>query len=259
MTKLAEQLRDRYFGNDEHPYRTLEKEVDHILGKDCTLLDAGCGRTAPVLLKYRGRAKRLIGVDLVEFDHSIDGIELLNSDLAHIPIEDASVDIVMCRSVMEHVEDPEAVYREMHRVLKPGGRFIFLTGNFWDYAALIAMLVPNRFHPWIVAKTEGREEKDVFPIQYRTNTHRAVKKWASAAGLEIVDFRYLGQYPSYFMFSAPLFLLATGYEKLLRRFDALRFLRGWIFVTVRKPQASDEQTSAVASASQRGTASAVAR
>jgi hypothetical protein len=54
-------------------------------------------------------------------------------------------------------------------------------------------------------------------------------------GFEIVTFRYLSQYPSYFMFNGFLFLLATGYEKLLRRFDALGFLRGWIFVTLRKP------------------------
>jgi SAM-dependent methyltransferase len=234
MTKLAEQLMERFFGTDEHPYRTLEREVDKYLQPDHTLLDAGCGRTAPVLVKYRGKARRLIGVDLVEFDTAVDGIELFNTDLDRIPVGDRTVDIVMCRSVMEHIADPPAVYREISRVMKSGGHFIFLTGNLWDYAALIAMLVPNRFHPWIVSRTEGRKEKDVFPIQYRTNTYGAIKKWATLADFEIVSFRYLGQYPSYFLFNGFLFLVATGYEKLLRRFNALGFLRGWIFVTLRK-------------------------
>ena len=234
MTKLAEQLLERFFGTDEHPYRTLEREVDKYLQPDHTLLDAGCGRTAPVLVKYRGKARRLIGVDLVEFDTAVDGIELFNTDLDRIPVGDRTVDIVMCRSVMEHIADPPAVYREISRVMKSGGHFIFLTGNLWDYAALIAMLVPNRFHPWIVSRTEGRKEKDVFPIQYRTNTYGAIKKWATLADFEIVSFRYLGQYPSYFLFNGFLFLVATGYEKLLRRFNALGFLRGWIFVTLRK-------------------------
>ena len=49
-----------------------------------------------------------------------------------------------------------------------------------------------------------------------------------------VSFRYLGQYPSYFMFNGPLFLLATGYEKLIGKVRALNFLQGWIFVTLRK-------------------------
>jgi SAM-dependent methyltransferase len=187
-----------------------------------------------VLVKFRDKARRLIGVDLVEFDAPVDGVQLLNNDLGSIDVDDASVDVIMCRSVMEHVVDPAAVYREMHRILKPGGRFIFLTGNLWDYAALTAVAVPNRFHPWIVARTEGRKEKDVFPVECRTNTRRAVARWASQAGFEIESFRYLGQYPSYFMFNGFLFLLATGYEKLLRRLDALAFLRGWIFVTFRK-------------------------
>ena len=144
MTALAEQYKERFFGSDEHPYRTLERTVETYLQAHHTLLDAGCGRTAPVLVKYRGKAQRL-----VDFPAPIDGIELLKNDLSSIPLRDESVDVVMCRSVMEHVANPLAVYGEIHRVLKRGGHFIFLTGNFWDYAALIATGVPNRLHPWI--------------------------------------------------------------------------------------------------------------
>jgi len=79
---------------------------------------------------------------LVEFDPSVQGIELYRTDLAHLPVEDACVDVVMSRSVMEHIEDPLAVYREINRVMKPGGHFVFLTANLWDYAALIASIVP---------------------------------------------------------------------------------------------------------------------
>ena len=37
------------------------------------------------------------------------------------------------------------------------------------------------------------------------------------------------------MFNGGLFLLATAYEKLISRFDALGFLRGWIFAVLMKP------------------------
>ena len=234
MTELAERLKERYFGSEEHPYRTFERKIDSLIHREGTLLDAGCGRTAPVLAKYRGKVKRLIGVDLVEFPAPVDGIELLNTDLARIPVAGGSVDVVMSRSVMEHVVDPAAVYGEIARVLRPGGSFVFLTGNFWDYAAMITNVVPNRFHPWIVARTQGRAEIDVFPTAYRTNTRAAVNKWSKGAGFEVVSYEYLGQYPTYFMFNGLLFLIATGYEKLIRRFDALRFLRGWILVVLRK-------------------------
>ena len=237
MTALSERLKERFFGADEHPYRSFERKVDDFLRAGDTLLDAGCGRSAPVLTKYRAKARRLIGVDFVDFPSPIDGVELLNTDIASMPLPDACVDVVMSRAVMEHVVDPRAVYLEIHRVLAPGGHFIFLTGNLWDYAALVATLVPNRLHPWIVARTQGRAEIDVFPTAYRTNTYAAVKKWSSGAGFELVSYDHLGQYPTYFMFNGFLFLIASGYEKLIRRFEALRFLQGWILVVLRKPPA----------------------
>lgn len=235
MTALAQRLKDRYFQHD-HPYQVFESEVASHLRSWHTLLDAGCGRTAPILSKYRSRARRLIGVDLVDFDPAVQGLELYRSDLGAIPLEDNTVDLAMARSVMEHVTDPQRVYGEIYRVLKPGGHFVFLTANLWDYASLIAAVIPNRLHPWIVSRTEGRKEQDVFPIAYRTNTRGAVEKWAKGAGFEITSFRYMGQYPSYFMFNGLLFLMATGYEKLIASFPALHFLQGWIFVTVRKPE-----------------------
>ena len=234
MTQLAERLRQKYFRYEDHPYRIFERSVDRMLRPEHTLLDAGCGRTAPVLVKYLGRARRLVGVDLVDFPAVIPGIDLLHGDLNRIDLPDASVDLVISRSVMEHVEDPVAVYAETNRVLRPGGHFIFLTANRWDYASLIATAIPNRFHPWIVSRVEGREDHDVFPTQYRTNTQAAVRRYAAGAGFDIVSFDYLGQYPSYFMFNGALFLLATGYEKLISRFEILRYLRGWIHVVLRK-------------------------
>jgi SAM-dependent methyltransferase len=237
VSELANRLLSKFYGNSPHPYRVFEEEVGRALRSDSVLLDAGCGRTVPVLRKYIGRASRLIGIELVEFTDVPKGIETIRSDLASIPVPSASIDVIMSRSVFEHLEDPAAVYREFARILKPGGRLIFLTANMWDYATLVARVVPNRFHPAIVARVEGREEADVFPVCYRTNTHRAVARLAADASLEIEAFRYLGQYPNYFMFNAALFLLGTGYDKLVSRFEALRFLRGWILVTLRRPSA----------------------
>ncbi len=164
----------------------------------------------------------------------IEGLELYTRDLASTGLPDASVDVIMARSVMEHVADPEAVYGEFARILRPNGKFVFLTANFWDYASLIAAIVPNRFHPWIVARTEGREEHDVFPVEYKTNTRWAVRRAAASASLDIERFDYLGQYPCYFMFNGGLFLLATAYEKVIASVSALGWLRGWIFCTLVK-------------------------
>lgn len=234
MSVWAERLRKRYFKDEDHPYHVFEREIAQFLRPEYTVLDAGCGATAPVLTKYRTKTKRLIGVDLVKFDGNLDGIELHKCNLESIPVASESVDLIISRSVLEHVADPAKVYREMHRLLRPGGHFVFLTPNAWDYGSIAARIIPNRFHPWIVSHTEGRAEEDVFPVVYRTNTRGAVQRFARGSGFEMTSFRYLGQYPSYFMFNGALFLVATGYEKVISRFEWLRGLRGWILVTLRK-------------------------
>jgi SAM-dependent methyltransferase len=142
---------------------------------------------------------------------------------------------IMSRSVFEHLGDPESVYTEFARVLRPGGRVVFLTANMWDYGTLVARMIPNRFHSRIVNVVEGRAEEDTFPTEYKTNTRADVNRLAAKADLRIEAFDYLSQYPNYLMFNGLLFLLGTGFEKLIGRFEALRFLRGWIMVTLVKP------------------------
>lgn len=238
MTSLSEKLRRKYYPPESHPYRIFEQRVNSLLSHDTVLLDAGCGRTVPVLRKYLGRAKHLIGVELVEFTDVPTGIETHNADLSQIPIPERSVDLIMSRSVFEHLTDPESVYREFYRVLRPGGSVVFLTANMWDYGTLIARLIPNRFHAAIVRRVEGRAEEDTFPIAYRTNTRAAVDRLASSYGFAVESFEYLSQYPNYLMFNGALFFLGMCYEKLITRFESLRVLRGWIMVTLRKPDAA---------------------
>ena len=236
MSPLAVRLRDRYYDSASHPYRIFERHVESLIGPQTrVLVDAGCGRTAPVLRKYLGKVERLIGVELVDFTNVPAGIEVHNADLAHLPLPDASVDLIISRSVFEHLTDPEAVYVELARVLRPGGRIVFLTANFWDYGTQVARLVPNRFHAKVVSTVEGRPEEDTFPTAYKTNTRSDIERLARLARLDLERIDYLSQYPNYLMFSGILFAVGMCYERLVSRFEILRGLRGWVLVTLLKP------------------------
>ncbi len=237
MKRYSEIFRDRFYSKDwTHPYRTYEKVIHDHVRPDSIVLDAGCGRTAPVLQKLVGYGKYLIGIDVCHLHNTQENksLHLINSDLQAINLRDNSVGVVISRSVLEHIGNPEKAYREIHRILKPGGHLICLTPNYYDYASLIAKLIPNRFHSCIVRLTEGRNEDDTFPTYYRSNTERDIKKLAKTTGFEVTLIDYLGQYPSYFMFSPMLFILGTVYDKMICAFDSLKYLRGWILVVLKK-------------------------
>jgi SAM-dependent methyltransferase len=48
-------------------------------------------------------------------------------DLHQIPFPDATFDMVICNHMLEHVDDAPTALRELHRVLKPGGRAVCQT------------------------------------------------------------------------------------------------------------------------------------
>lgn len=233
---IVQDLIASWFPPASHPYRILERRVQDHAGPDDIVLEIGCGRTAPLLRKLKGMVGALKGIDLVDFTIDDPDIQLLNNDVADMKdIADASIDFAFSRSVMEHVGNINHCYAELYRILKPGGIYLFLTPNFWDYGALISYLVPNRFHQTIVGRTEGRAEENTFPTFYRSNTRRSIGRLANAHGLNVKMFDYLGQYPAYLVFNRRLFILGSKYEKLLERHDTLHWLRGWILCAIEKP------------------------
>jgi len=93
-----------------------------------SVLDVGCG-TGLVgrALRVRGFAGQILGLDISEASLEIarqhgayDSLE--QADLQRpLPIEDDSVDAVVCVGVMTYLPDVEAVWREFARVARPGG------------------------------------------------------------------------------------------------------------------------------------------
>lgn len=92
------------------------------------LLDIGCGRM-PYRTILLPRVKKYIGLDHPETAKLYDG-EIkpdIYADAAKIPLENNSVDTVLMLMVLEHLEDPQKVLKEIKRILKPKGSFIFST------------------------------------------------------------------------------------------------------------------------------------
>lgn len=223
------------FPAETHPNRVIERAILERLGPDAAVLDIGCGRTAPNLSGLIGKAGKLYGIDVVDFTVNDARLQLFNNDVRDMKdIPSGSIDLAYSRAVMEHLERPEDAFREIARVLKPGGLYVFTTPSIYDYGSIAALLIPNRFHAAIVTATEGRAGEDVFPTVFGANSLRAIRKHAATTGLKVRDFEYIGQYPSYLVFNRVLFWLGSVYQKAIERFALTKPLQGWIFCVLAK-------------------------
>lgn len=229
-------LMNKYYNAEDHPFTIFENRITSCIKADHTVLDAGCGATAPLLVKFENKARNLVGVDLVDFNTLVPNknILLLNNDLSNMDVVDASIDIVISRSVLEHLPDVESVYSEIYRILRPGGIFLFLVPNLWDYVSMISYLVPNALHKSIVSGLTGRPARDVFPTYYKSNTKRSINRLARDTGFHVVSMEYLGQYPYMLQFNTLLFLLGIAYDKTVSKVSCLNFLCGWLLVELKK-------------------------
>jgi SAM-dependent methyltransferase len=235
----VQKLLKRYYPSEEDAYRLFEQEIARHVKPQHALLDAGCGRTAPVLTLFAPRVARGIGVDLVEFSPELgnSGLTMLNCHLGNLPLAAESVDIIISRSVVEHLSDPAAVEREFFRVLKPGGRFIFITPNIWSYPIAAARLIPNRFHAAVVDWAEGRPKEDTFATYHRSNSFRAIRRIAAQTGFTVGSLRYLSMFPNYLMFHPWAFMAGVLYERTISRVKLLHPLQHWILAVLLKPEA----------------------
>ena len=70
---------------------------------------------------------------------------------------------------------------------------------------------------------------------FASNVINALPDRGANTGLKVEAFDYLSRYPTYLLFNGALFFIGMCFEKLISRFEFLRFLRGWLLVTLRKP------------------------
>ncbi|HEX2214981.1 MAG TPA: methyltransferase domain-containing protein [Mycobacterium sp.] len=98
------------------------------------VLDIGSGSGTDLLIAALavGPAGRAIGLDMTPAMRAkaaanaramgADNVELLDGNAESIPLPDGSVDVVTSNGVINLVPDKAAAVREIHRVLRPGGR-----------------------------------------------------------------------------------------------------------------------------------------
>jgi SAM-dependent methyltransferase len=89
--------------------------LQQLKNPNLIVLDVG-GRVQPYRPLVASRASRYIAVDLL-----VTPLVDIVGNAAQLPLQSASIDLVLCTQMLEYAPDPRQVIAEIHRVLKPSG------------------------------------------------------------------------------------------------------------------------------------------
>lgn len=224
---------------------TLKKWKGDI--KDAAILEVGCGDGINTLLFGLQGAKRAVGIDLdlrlgrqdergeaarrlADFTIKAMGVEsslekccsnhqveLLTMDATQMEFPDKSFDLVLSRSVLEHIQPIEKLFSEIARVIRPQGvvyheidPFFWIRGchkrGLVDMPWAHARLTPDEYHRFITEnENESKAQKRLNRLM--TLNRQTVKEWKmlfESSPFEIIDWReekssfaeeVLGEYP----------------------------------------------------------------
>jgi SAM-dependent methyltransferase len=195
----------------------FESVVRDSINSQTHLLDVGGGRGG-LIEKIHGEVATATALDpdfLSLAEHRVPNLPRTCGLADSLPFAAQSFDLITATWLLEHLADPETVFAEIHRVLTPGGRFIFLTPNAWH-----PILIANRLSKLapalqrrLIPRLYARAEADTFPVQYKANTGSTLHTLCERVGFYL-ELRVVAD-PTYTAFNEPLFRLSMLIEKLI--------------------------------------------
>jgi SAM-dependent methyltransferase len=187
-------------------------------------------------MNFKGLVRCVIGIDpdrSVATNPYCTAVVVAKGE--HIPFRDNSFDVAYACNVVEHLEHPLEVFKEVYRVLKPGGSFFVKTPNKWHYVSMLARLTPHRFHTWY-NELRGRGSEDTYPTRYKGNSRLALKRLAAQSGFLLAGVEQVEGRPEYLRLCTPTYLLGWLYERVVNSSRIFAGLRVLLIAEFHKPR-----------------------
>jgi SAM-dependent methyltransferase len=214
----------------------FRQRINAYLTPKSVVLDVGAGAGIVEAMHFRGQVAQICGVDLdarVEKNYNLDEGKL--ADAEKIPYNNCTFDVVFADNVMEHLDSPAVVFKEIYRVLKPGGVLLFKTPNRSHYMPLIARWTPHKFHQ-VVNKYRGRDSQDTFPTYYLANSEAQVNELANKAGFDLPRIDRIEGRPEYLRMTFVTYLFGIAYERFVNSSNLLSKWRILLIAELHKPE-----------------------
>ena len=172
---------NRYFSHQTHPY----------------LVDIG-GNFGRLLPAYAAYFKEVAILDYAVNEFHLAAqtakelrlkLHLVAANAYHLPLANSSQSALICVRVIHHLEDPALFFKEIKRVLKPGGLFIFQSSNKSNLKTFFKAVFSLNFKPWqanwIHIGVHGRQKEGNFAL-IRNYKASYIEKLIKKHNLEII-------------------------------------------------------------------------
>jgi len=210
--------------------------VEQFIPAGGRILEIGSG-PSNATTRFLAGCGSVTGVDVSEEVSSNSWLaEARVYDGGQLPFPNDSFRACVSNYVLEHVPNPEEHFREVGRVLQPGGVYCFRTPNLWHYVTLGSKLLPHRAHLRLSNRLRGYSEDahDPYPTVYAANTPKRIRELAQASGLSPVLLRTTEKEPAYGKASALLFFPMMAYERFVNSSPLFAPIRINILAVLRK-------------------------
>ncbi len=196
------------------------------LHKDERVLNVGFG-DGPQALVYAGHFREMVGVEIQEerlarakamlFAHGMDSVELIQGNVEHLPFSDEQFDAVLAIDIAEHVQNPDAFFRELYRSVKPGGRLLITFPAMHDKFEDAMTVVGKILKPWKKRAPHdhgGEWHPDAHAHEHPFPVWRGM---VEAAGFRFTRSRATTMFPPLHLYGIPRFWFSVEWIHALDR------------------------------------------
>ncbi|MBA3341803.1 MAG: methyltransferase domain-containing protein [Gemmatimonadaceae bacterium] len=207
-----------------------------VISAGSNILEIGSGPPNPTS-RFLCSLGTLTGVDIdpeIHANDALDAAHVLSGDT--YPVGDSTFDACVSDYVVEHITDPARHLREVRRVLKPDGVYVFRTPNRFHYVTVAAQLTPHWFHEVVANRLRNLPSGShpPYPTSYRMNSRSRISRTAAAASLDVEQLRLIEKDPWYGRSSRALFLGFMLYERVVNSHELFAGFRANFLAVLRK-------------------------
>jgi SAM-dependent methyltransferase len=236
---VTQALFDKYYPKPRFEGGTLPffRLCRENIAPNSRILEIGAGPTNECS-RTLSEIGQVTGIDI---DPDVKNNQFLSQaevyDGVKMPFEDATFDACVSNWVLEHVEHPVEHFREVARVLRPGGVYCLRTPNLYHYVSMSANLMPHSMHLMVANRLRGmaKDAHDPYPTWFRSNTRGKLRELCHKAGLSEPSITMLEPEPSYGRAHPVLFYTFMAYERFVNSSKMFQGMRITILLAVRKP------------------------